>query len=180
VIAELAPPAAFAVAVVFAWAAISKLRNPASTDAAVAAFGLPNVVSPLLVPAEFAVASALILRPVLGAVFAVCLLGGFCVVVVRAIRTDTPVQCGCFGGSDDRVIGVDSLLRNLGLIALASAVVAGPNRFYRPSAVGSLVVCGGFAIGTLSLALLRVRMDVGSLFSQQLPRHDDLSVTAAL
>ena len=167
-ISELASPAGLLLSAIFAYAGFSKLRNPRSTKAAMSAFGLPPAISRLLGPIEVAVAVLLLVRPNVAALLAALLLVGFSGVVVRSIQRRLPVRCGCFGGSDDRPVGIDTLVRNGLLLAACALVFAGLSRFHLPTIPSFLVALGGAVMAALVLALLRVRIDTGSVFAQRL------------
>lgn len=166
---EIASPSALLCAVIFVAAAVAKLQAPSSTKSSVAAFGLPNWVGPILAPVELLVAIALVLRPQVGGVLAILLLMIFSWLIVRTIRRGEAVRCGCFGGTDQRPVGTDTLVRNLFLLAAAGvAATATPGPATTPSLAAMLTVTGAATSAMLVVALVRTRKDVGTLFGQQL------------
>jgi hypothetical protein len=115
---------AVALAAVFAWAAVAKLRRRPATVSSFAAFGLPAPASlAVAVPAtELVVAALLVVRPVLGATLALAALAGFSTQLVLARRRGIDAGCGCFGGVRPAGPNVD-LARNAVLAAAALAIV---------------------------------------------------------
>ncbi len=119
-----------ALAVAFAWAAVSKLVTWRRWSRTLAAHRLPTGLEDL---ARWSVPVAELLVPTLAlvgvrtaaSVWALVLLVGFSVEVVRVRRRVGPgVPCGCFGGRDAVDVGA-LLARNLGLGALAVAGIVG-------------------------------------------------------
>lgn len=165
---ELASPAALVVAAIFLIAAAAKLRSPGSTRRAVAAFGLPPFVASLLGPVEVMTAAALLFFPRVGAVLAVMALVSFTTIVVRSIRRGLSVRCGCFGASDDRPVGIDTVVRNLLLLVLTGPALA-ITRVERPTLPAMIVVGAGTISAMIAIALVRLGQDVGTIFVQRLP-----------
>jgi peroxiredoxin/cbb3-type cytochrome oxidase subunit 3 len=116
-------------AAVFALAGGAKLSDLAGSGKAVADFGVPARVAPVvgvLVPlAELAAAAALIFRPTArwGALLALLLLIVFVGGVANAMRKGLDVDCGCFGRVYSATAGSATLVRNAVLAALAAVVV---------------------------------------------------------
>lgn len=104
--------AALALALVFAWSAVSKMvRRPDMT-----ALGLPAWTAAVTAVIEMALVVALVVRPADGGVAALAVLAGFTAFLVR--RLDSGAGCGCFGTSTKPVSSQD-LMRNAVLLALA-------------------------------------------------------------
>lgn len=115
---------ALALAAVFAWAGVTKLRDRAATAASFDAFGLPVPAAlAVVVPvAELALAVLLGLSPVLGAAFALATLAGFTAQLLLARRRGVVAGCGCFGGRRPASPSAE-LARNALLAAAAAAVL---------------------------------------------------------
>lgn len=122
--------AALALAVVLAWAAISKLRRPVVTAADMAGLGLPYAPAlAWIVPVvELVVAGALLTVPGWGGVVAFALLAAFTALLASVVRSGRAVPCACFGGTSRQPVSSRHLVRNavlLGLAALAATVDGG-------------------------------------------------------
>lgn len=160
---EFATSSAIFLAAVFAFAAISKARRPASASAAFREMGIGVSWSvPAVVIAEVAVAAALVFVPRVGAVLAVALLAVFTVVLLRAIRIGGTVRCGCFGSGSIEPVGPHTIFRNflLGMLAVFALAASSP-RFSFPA---MLTVGALFAGGVVLVALVKVRSEVGKIF----------------
>ncbi len=122
----VAPLLAVGLALVFVWAASTKLRSPRRTAEGFAALHLPwPGMLALAVPGlELVTAAALVLRPAWGAMVAFALLAGFTVFLADLVRRGVPTACSCFGSSGDRPVDRRSLYRNAILLSVALAVVA--------------------------------------------------------
>jgi hypothetical protein len=168
VLVELSSPAALVAAAIFVFAAVAKLRSPASTRSAVGGFGLPTLIAPILAPVEFVTALLLMVVPKIGGAVAAILLTAFTVVVIRALRKGLAVRCGCFGGTDQRPVGPDTVARNLFLLLLAVASFLGAPSLQGPTLPAILTVGAGGAAALLVIALVRVRSELGTLFGQSL------------
>ena len=165
---ELASPAALFAAAIFLIAASAKLQSRSSTRSAVEGFGLPTVVAFLLAPVELITAFALLLRPRVGASIAIVLLTMFTTVVVRTLRRGISVRCGCFGGSDQRPVGVETIIRNVFLLALVLIPLSTPGTIMRPTLPATLVIGTGTVSAMLVIAIVQLSRDVGTVFGQRL------------
>jgi hypothetical protein len=129
----LAAATAAILALAFGWSAAAKLAAPRRWRQTLAAYGLPDglaAAAPAAVPAlelTVAVAAALGLAPVAGAL-ALLLLAAFSAAIVRMrIGGAHDVACGCFGGTRHR--DYRALLgRNLLLATAAVVALRGPAR----------------------------------------------------
>jgi Methylamine utilisation protein MauE len=160
---ELATSSAVILAVVFAAAAVSKARHRASTEAAFREMGIGVSWSvPAVIIAEFVSAVALVISPRTGSVLAVVMLAVFTGVLLRAIRLSGTVRCGCFGSASMEPVGPHTILRNflLGILAVCSFAAPWP----RLSFPASLTVGALFAGGSVVVALVRMRNEVGRIF----------------
>lgn len=133
-----------------------------------AAFGLPTVVSALLAPVEIATGLMLLVTPRIGAALAAGLLVLFSVVVIRSLRRGTAVRCGCFGGTDQRPVGIDTVIRNLFLFVLSLVAGTTSGTLSRPTLPAMVAVGSGAIAAMLIVALVRLGDDVGSVFGQRL------------
>jgi peroxiredoxin len=117
-------------AIVFAVAAIAKLRDPAGTRATLARFGVPVRVrhSPTraLPAVELAIAVALVPASTAawGALGAAIALAAFTLVLVRVLARGEDVACNCFGSIGSKPITRQTVLRNAFLLGLAGLVAA--------------------------------------------------------
>src|SRR5262245_17631165 len=114
-------------AMVFALAAVSKMRDPPGTRQAAQDFGLAPrlaVLAAIALPAaELLIAVSLVFEPTAqaGAIAALLLLMAFSVAIVRLMLRGEAPACHCFGQLQSSVAGPPVLARNLGLAALAAA-----------------------------------------------------------
>ena len=133
-VARAAPAAAAAIlALTFGWSAAAKLAAPRRWRQTASAYDLPHglaAAAPTAVPAlelAVALAAALGLAPVAGAL-ALMLLAAFSAAIVRVrIRGAHDVACGCFGGTRHRDYRV-LLVRNLLLATAAAVALRSPAR----------------------------------------------------
>ncbi|MHB8577614.1 MAG: MauE/DoxX family redox-associated membrane protein, partial [Dehalococcoidia bacterium] len=116
-------------AAVFVVAGVTKLLDRDGTRTAVAAFGVPGWLVPavawLLPLAELAV--AVVLLPVAsawaGGIAALALLGVFSTAIAISLARGRTPDCHCFGQVSGGPIGVETLLRNALLAAVAGFLV---------------------------------------------------------
>jgi hypothetical protein len=158
-----------ALAVVFATAAFSKLRNPSATRAFIASlrelgFVPSALATPLgvLVPVAELTTAGLLVWPgsaTAGLVLACLLLVAFSATIGLVLRRGAAAYCRCFGASDGRLRG-DHLGRNLGLLVAAClGLAAGPVQLGSSWSVAELAAAAfALAVG-VSLALPVVRWD---------------------
>ena len=113
----------------FAWAAVAKLSDRATTVRGFTELRLPAARAlSLLVPlVEATVAIALVAVPRAGAVGALVTLACFTGVLVARLQDGPPVRCGCFGSRSDEDISFVEPLRN-GLLALLAMARHDPHR----------------------------------------------------
>ena len=158
-------------ALIFAVAALAKLRDQAGTSEALESFGVPRGLlktSSVFLPAAEVLAAVLLILPatyVLGAVMSLVLLTAFTLAIgVNLARGNRP-SCRCFGEMSSSPIGLATIARNVALAAIAGYVlfaapmsIRGVQSWYdslgpqgRPLAVASAVLTGLLAT---SLALL--------------------------
>ncbi len=106
-------------AVVFAWAAIGKLRDRAGTANQFADLGIPRPSAAVgaVAAAEFVVAMLLLAIPPWGAIAAFVLLVGFTTFLAGVVRSGSVVRCACFGALSEAPVSWRSLVRNAALMA---------------------------------------------------------------
>jgi peroxiredoxin/uncharacterized membrane protein YphA (DoxX/SURF4 family) len=127
--------ARLALALVFATAGYTKLRDRSGTEKAVADFGVPLRFTPpvaaLLPLAEFAAALLLMFRATAwwGALAALTLLLTFTIAISYNLWKGRRPDCNCFGQLHSSPIGPSTLARN-GLLALLAGFIlwAGPDQ----------------------------------------------------
>lgn len=122
-------------AVVFGAAAWAKWRDPAGTRTGAADLGVrAQWAGPVarVLPVVEAVVAVLLsvgvaVRPVAvsGAIAALALLVAFSLAIVRTLRAGRTPACHCFGSRRAQPIGVDTVIRNVALSALAFVVLVG-------------------------------------------------------
>jgi len=141
-------------AVVWALAAGGKVVRHRETTAAFAGLGIgaPGAVAVAVPAAELAVAVVLLVRPVVGGVLALALLGVFTTVIVRALLRGVDTGCGCFGERRPSPLGPADVVRN-GLLAAFAALATGAHTLISPSA-GDIVI--GIAAVVVAGAVLGV------------------------
>ncbi|MCU1462569.1 MAG: hypothetical protein JWO37_2644 [Acidimicrobiales bacterium] len=117
--------AAVALAAVFVWAAVAKLRAPVATAQAFRAMRIRHSgLAARAVPvSELAVAAALVASPRGGGIVALVALAAMSTVLVVVIRGGRPVPCACFGATRIRPTGTGDLVRNVALMALAVVAI---------------------------------------------------------
>lgn len=151
-------------AVVFATSAAGKLADLRGSRASLAGFGVPQrtatVLGTLLPFAELAVAIALIHRPSAqwGGVGALALLVAFIGGIARALRRGEAPPCNCFGAIHSAPASRTTLVRNVGLAAVAVVAVGwgpGPaiDTWVSARSVAELTTVG---LGITALVLLAV------------------------
>ena len=158
---EIATAASWFLAVVLFWAAGSKVRDLRGAATTFRQLGVALPAS-VVVSLEVGVAILLLARPRLGGCGALLLLGGFTVVVVRAIRQPEPTRCSCFGSSSNDPVDVSTLLRNVLLLCVAALALGATQP--EPSIPGLIAVSTMCAAGILAHALCRLRLQVGRVF----------------
>ena len=114
--------AAIVVGAALIWAGVFKLLDGPAWPKAAADMGVARPIA-LVVPfVELAIGITLII-PVLRpwpAIAAIVLLLAFTVVILRRILDGSRPPCACFGSRSNRPLGAIHVLRNVGLIALAT------------------------------------------------------------
>ena len=170
--------AALVLAIVFAWAAIAKLRTPAETTASFHGLGLP--AAPALARAvplvELGVAVALLAAPSLAAWIALPILLAFSIVIARAVAAGSTVTCACFGtaatrrGDDEigRPVSVVELVRNAGLGGLAIVASGSAAGWVRTSLPALVIVSVLVALARVGFAAVDLRRQGGHVFATPL------------
>lgn len=85
---------------------------------------------------------------------ACALLAVFTVAVAVRLRLPEQVPCGCFGETSSKPLGVDTLVRNIALTALAAVGVV------RDGGASSASVAAGVVVGLLVVVQSRARVGV--------------------
>ena len=147
--------AAVALAVIFALAAIAKLRDLDTTERDFTALGVPRpTFFARFVPvAEFSIVVLLLIVPPAGAIAALVTLAFFTTFLIGRLRAGVRVPCACFGAAKTRPISSTDIVRNIGLMILA-AVSLGTDRPSRITVVDLIVVVVaiGAGVGALRVA----------------------------
>ena len=153
-------------------AAVSKLRSPAATRATTLELGVSPRLASLVAPVELGTAALFVVRPSIGAAFAVALLVTFTVVLGRVVRSGRMVRCGCFGATTAAPVNSLTLMRNAAL-TLASVVAGFASSFAGASgdelAASALVGLGLISTGLLLHALAELGRTTGSVFAHPGP-----------
>lgn len=157
----------FVLGTVFALAGLAKLPRRAEFEDAVRGYRLvPERAAPPIarwLPVVELAAGALLLLG-LGTAAVAALLGVFLVVFTGAVAINLArgraIDCGCYGAGPSRTIGRPTLVRNLGLLAMAVVVTAEAPAAFGLDAVLGLGsrhgVSSGSAVGLLVAATVAV------------------------
>jgi uncharacterized membrane protein YphA (DoxX/SURF4 family) len=153
--------ARLALAAIFAVAGVAKLLDREGTRETLVQFGLPSRLAPgaaFALPAVELVAAGLLVPAATaraGAVLALALLLVFLVAIGRSLARGEQPDCNCFGAIHSEPIGRWILVRNLGLGAVAVALVAtGPGEGLAGALDGGTVFAVAAALaGVLLLGL---------------------------
>ncbi len=119
-----------ALALLFASAAVHKLRDRAAFRATLAEYRIMPaaavpIVATLVVGTELAIAALLVAVPAAGAVGAAALLGAYATAIAtNLLRGRRHIDCGCAGFAARRPIGAWLVARNLLLAAAALSTLA--------------------------------------------------------
>lgn len=124
-----------ATGVVFAWAGLAKVGDPAAFAEQIHNFRLvplfaENLVAMTLPWIEVVAALALLVgvRARDGAILAGASLGVFTLAVIAAVARGLDIECGCFGTADASRVGVTKIVQNLALIGVAVVASLRPAR----------------------------------------------------
>jgi uncharacterized membrane protein YphA (DoxX/SURF4 family) len=152
--------ARLALAAVFAVAGVAKLLDREGTRESLGQFGLPSRLAPgaaFVLPAVELVTAGLLVPAATaraGAVLALALLLVFLVAIGRSLMRGEQPDCNCFGAIHSKPIGRWTLVRNLGLGAVAAALVAtGPGEGLAALDGGTVVAVAAALAGVLLLGL---------------------------
>jgi uncharacterized membrane protein YphA (DoxX/SURF4 family) len=150
--------AALALALVFAVAAVAKLRRRAGTTRAFASLGLasPRVLALGVPVVELALAAGLVVVPGWAGIVALAVLAGFTAFVVQVIRRGDPHGCGCFGATRPAPMGPAEVLRN-GLLALGALLAANASAPVVPDPLALLGVAGAAVAGAFAVSAVSRR-----------------------
>jgi hypothetical protein len=161
---EIGYGAAIALAVVLLVAGIAKLRDPVATTKSFGALGLPSprLLSTLVPLAELLAGAGLVVAPKAAALGALVLLSAFSAVLVRGMRGGVQ-GCGCFGATTIAPLSAADLVRNGLLVGAAFAALAAPAPD-PPGLAAVVVVSTAAVLGAVAIALVRLRVDVGSVW----------------
>lgn len=152
---------------VFFLAAVSKWRSPGRIAQVTLELGAPRWSAPFLVPAELCLVATLVFAPRIGSPLAIVMLSAFTVLLVRVVRSGRTVSCGCFGAASTAPVTVTTVVRNIGLLGLASAAGFSAPLARTPAGavVPTLLLGAGIVIVSLLVgALLDVRRTTGAMF----------------
>ncbi len=143
-LAGLASIAAVLLAVVFAFAAFAKLRDPAGTRAGLAELGLPatGVLLGLLVATELSLTLSLLLAPGTAAIGAVAVLVVFSLVLAELRSRGNRAPCRCFGEIAPTTAGRPEQVRN-GLLVGLGLLATQVDRLVWPGALAVIVAVVG-------------------------------------
>jgi thiol-disulfide isomerase/thioredoxin len=150
---------------------VAKLRDRRATRDAFTALRVPAIVpadvaAPALPWVEIAAAALLLVTPsgwlVPVAVVVLLLMLAYTALVARALTFDEPVTCSCFGSLGRHEVDPTTLVRNLLLTALASAVVwFALDGGSVPSALGTLDGAGWWTLAASAAAAAVAGLVVG-------------------
>lgn len=166
---SVAYTAALLLSAIFAWAALAKLSDQATTARAFGVMGLPTprLLARVVPLAEAGLALLLVAFPRTGGVAALCLLAAFSLVLRRARHRGAP--CSCFGGSGQQMHTSVLLARNTGLsLAALASLWAVPQL---PTFAELVSVTTLLFLGLVVLALLDLHTRIGSLWDNRMVRE---------
>ena len=114
--------AAYLLAAIFLFAAITKIRQPDEVETDFAELGLawPRTLARLVPALELGCAVLLVSAPGWGGVASFALLAAFTAVLVNVVRTGRVVACRCFGALSEEPVSTRTLVRNAALLTLAA------------------------------------------------------------
>ncbi|MGI9615874.1 MAG: MauE/DoxX family redox-associated membrane protein [Acidimicrobiales bacterium] len=114
--------AAYLLAAIFLFAAITKIRRPEEVAADFAELGLawPRTLAGLVPALELGCAVLLVAAPEWGGIASFALLAAFTAVLINVLRTGRVVACRCFGALSEEPVSTRTLLRNAALLTLAA------------------------------------------------------------
>jgi Methylamine utilisation protein MauE len=165
--ASIASVSALIVSLTLVWAAIAKLRNPASGEDAFAQLGFASLARfHRLVPLiEIVIAGGLLIRPRIGGGAALVLFIVFTVALASALRraNGATIHCGCFGAHDHSPVTSTSIVRNVMLMMLC-VLSFGAARF-SPDIAGVIAIGSAIATGLMVMSLIDLRRATGSVFN---------------
>jgi len=118
---------AWLLAVVFAVAAVVKLRDPLGSRRTLGDFGLPNprLLARVLPVTEAATALLLVVDPRVGGQCAVALLVAFTTLIAGRLLAGHRDACGCFGTWSKRPLSWRDLARNGVLVTMGVVAALG-------------------------------------------------------
>ena len=148
---------------VFAFAAVSKVRDLEGTRRGFSDLGLPRAkVLVWAVPAaEAAIAVLLVISPGWGGVAGFAMLLAFTVVLVLTIRSGRLVPCRCFGGTATKPVSWGDVARNVWLLChavLASLITV----LAQPSMVEVVIAAATIAVGPIVVVYVENRFTVAA------------------
>lgn len=166
---SLASAFALTLSLVFAGAALAKLRDRRTAASGFRSLGLGHatVLVPAIAAVELALSAALLIAPRLGALLAFGLLSVFTGVLVRARRQDNNAFCGCFGAIGSEPISRFTFARNAALMTCC-LVALWATRF-RLSLAAVMVVSTMVVTYFVAVAALQMAERTGSLFPRVVP-----------
>jgi len=152
---DLGMAAAGVLAATFAWAGAAKLGRPMDTAAGFADLGLahPATLARGVPVVELLLAVTLLAAPAAGGAAALVLLGGFSLVLARALGRGVEVRCACFGRAGGPPVSWVELVRN-GLLGALAVVALGAGLQPRVPALlpaVAIAVVVGASAGILAL-----------------------------
>ncbi|MBK5224024.1 MAG: DoxX family protein [Acidimicrobiia bacterium] len=161
---------AVVLAVVLAYAGVSKWRTPIGTESSFASLGLPvpHVLARVVPVAELGAGVVLVAAPRIGGILALAMLGSFTVVLALRLSQGVTVGCACFGRADAPPLSPVELFRNAVLLALAATALAAPVPVM-PTFEAVVLVSAGLVVGGVVVALAQLRRDIGAVFATDLP-----------
>jgi Ca2+/Na+ antiporter len=164
----LAYLAAIALALVFTYSALMKLRDTHPTKRALRAAGVPVGIARVVPFIELTSALLLLIVPTAGAVVALVVLISFTGFIASLLVRHIDVSCGCFGANATRSVSSIDVVRNVFLMAVGVVALS----VTRPVLFGLdefIAATTTFAIGAVVLAAMGTRADLGQLFDNRLP-----------
>jgi hypothetical protein len=161
-------------AVVFAIAALAKIRSPRATQRSFVELSIPGIseasrarlLFSIVVVVELGLSALLFARPQTGALLALVPLAMFTFVLYRVVRSGRSVRCSCFGSASSTPVTTTSLWRNALFMGAAFVGAIGATQRPRWTLTGFMSACTAALVLAVCWQLASLRTKAGSFFPQ--------------
>ena len=159
-----------ALAVVFFYSAVTKIRDARPTARALERAGIPraSVIAKFVPAIEVIAAVELLTMPMVGGIISLVVLVVFTGFIMNLLVRKINVSCGCFGANATTPVSSFDIVRNvaLALLACCALSVRTPHAFGLSEVIAVTMT---MALGALLLTALRMRGELGQFFDNRLP-----------